>query len=196
VEKGRFRRDLYYRLSVLPLEIPPLRERREDILPMARSFLEETGRRLNLPARALTKEDEATLLAYDFPGNVRELQNVVERALVLQASGPGLRLGLGRGTAPPLSSLAVTNGAAAVATNGSAPVKSGSSTNGAATNGAPHDEVVPMAALREMERRNIVNALIQCDWQIAGERGAARLLAMKPSTLAYRMKQLDIDRPK
>ncbi len=80
VESGRFRRDLFYRLSVVPIVVPPLRERREDILPMARQFLLATSARLHLPLRSLSSADEAHLQAYDFPGNVRELQNLIERA--------------------------------------------------------------------------------------------------------------------
>src|SRR5882757_8284900 len=97
VERGRFRRDLFYRLNVLPVEVPPLRERREDVLPMARQFLEATAARLHLPARGLSAADEGRLEAYDFPGNVRELQNLIERALVLAShEGSSLRLQLGK----------------------------------------------------------------------------------------------------
>src|SRR5690606_28732419 len=95
VERGVFRRDLYYRLSVLPIHVPPLRERKEDILPMARRFVAAASRRLNFPVSQLSEADERALLGYAFPGNVRELQNIVERALVLGATDPhgrGLRL--------------------------------------------------------------------------------------------------------
>src|SRR6478735_9705903 len=101
VDNGRFRRDLFYRLSVVPIVVPPLRERREDILPMARQFLLATSARLHLPLRSLSAADEARLQAYDFPGNVRELQNLIERALVLAShEGVGLKLHLGKNGLP------------------------------------------------------------------------------------------------
>lgn len=87
VDVGRFRLDLYYRLGVFPLELPPLRERREDILPLATHFLELACRRSNLAMPRLTKGDVQRLQQYDWPGNVRELQNVIERAAILARGG-------------------------------------------------------------------------------------------------------------
>ncbi len=173
VEQGRFRRDLYYRLSVLPLEIPPLRDRREDILPMAGCFLRATARRLHKPEPVLDSEAEKALLAYDYPGNVRELQNVVERAVVLWTGHGKLRLDPARlhpaiSQAPP----------------------------GPAREPAEDVEVVSAPALREIERKSILNALSRCDFRVAGDRGAARLLGMSPSTLTYRMRRLGIHRPR
>jgi transcriptional regulator with GAF, ATPase, and Fis domain len=170
VESGRFRRDLFYRLSVVPIVVPPLRERREDILPMARQFLEATAARLHLAARALSAADEARLEAYDFPGNVRELQNLIERALVLAShEGSGLRLQLGKHSLLPTPPPAVGE-----------------------SNG---NEVLSERHFQALERQNIENALGRCDWRIAGERGAAALLGLSPSTLSYRMKQLGVTRP-
>jgi transcriptional regulator with GAF, ATPase, and Fis domain len=172
VEQGRFRRDLYYRLSVLPLEIPPLRERREDILPMARCFVRATSRRLHKAEPTLDAEAESALLSYDYPGNARELQNIIERAVVLSQAHGTLKLDLARPSS-------------------ARPPASPSSTE--------HDglaEVVPAAALRDIERRNILNALSRCDFRVAGERGAARLLGISPSTLTYRMRRLGIRRPR
>jgi transcriptional regulator with GAF, ATPase, and Fis domain len=172
VEQGRFRRDLYYRLSVLPIEVPPLRERRDDILPMARSFLQGAARRLHVQEPRLGPAAEAVLLAYDFPGNVRELQNVIERAVVLApTTGGSLRFDLAREPAPrpsPPSDRPID------------PQR--------------HADVVPTAVLRELRRRNIENALTRCDYQIAGEQGAAKMLGMSPSTLAYQIKRLGIRR--
>ena len=90
---GRFRKDLYYRLSVFPIEIPPLRERREDILPLAEHFLKLHRRNLGRPHLAFEDDHRRRLLAYDWPGNVRELQHVIERAVILAREGP-LRLDL------------------------------------------------------------------------------------------------------
>src|SRR5262249_10800922 len=88
VEAGRFRRDLYYRLNVLPIEVPPLRERREDVLPLAKSFLAAAARREGIAEPVLTPLEEAALEAYDFPGNVRELENLIERMVVLGQRAP------------------------------------------------------------------------------------------------------------
>jgi DNA-binding NtrC family response regulator len=83
VAAGRFRQDLYYRLRVIEIRIPPLRERHDDVLPLARRFLTETAARLKLPVNAFSPRAADQLLKWDWPGNVRELQNVVERAIVL-----------------------------------------------------------------------------------------------------------------
>jgi transcriptional regulator with GAF, ATPase, and Fis domain len=177
IERGRFRRDLYYRLSVLPIEVPPLRERRADILPMARSFLGATARRLHMPEPTLDQAAEAALLSYDFPGNARELQNVIERAVVLAPSAQGaLRFDLTKtstGTARAPAELV----------------------NGPPLDPEQHSEVVPIAVLRALERQNILNALARCEFRIAGDQGAARMLGMSASTLAYRVKRLRIRRP-
>jgi transcriptional regulator with GAF, ATPase, and Fis domain len=176
VEKGRFRRDLFYRLNVLPVEVPPLRERRADILPMARRFLKNTAHRLHLPERALSSADEQALLDYDFPGNVRELQNIIERAVVLTTRDDvGLGLELARPSQWPAPASART---------------------GALEAPAGTDEVMSEPAFRELERQNLLNALRRCDFRIAGERGAAKLLGLSPSTLAYRMKQLGLEKPR
>jgi transcriptional regulator with GAF, ATPase, and Fis domain len=174
VERGRFRRDLYYRLSVLPIEVPPLRERLDDIVPMARAFLASAAKRLGLGKRVLTPEDEAALLAYDFPGNVRELQSIIERALVLPAShAPGLQLHLSRSLSNAGNGHPTTPPAA-----------------------LPAAEVLTKGGLRELERKNIEAALSRCEYRVAGDRGAARLLGLSPSTLSYRMKQLGLLRPR
>ena len=173
-EKGTFRRDLYYRVSVLPIEVPPLRERREDILPLARGFLTTTAARLHVPVPPLDPGAEATLLAYDFPGNARELQNLVERAVVLLPMTQGrLRFDFARPetkSAPP-------------------PAFEGSTTPA-----LPPSDVVPATAIRDLERRNVLKALERCKFKVSGEGGAARMLGMSASTLAYRMKQLGIRR--
>jgi transcriptional regulator with GAF, ATPase, and Fis domain len=85
VAAGRFREDLYYRINVVPLAIPPLRERKEDIPLLARTFLAKYASRYGRPQIGLTKKDEAKLMGYDWPGNVRELENVVERTVLLSA---------------------------------------------------------------------------------------------------------------
>ena len=176
VEAGRFRLDLFYRLSVFPLEVPPLRTRREDILPLAHACLRAAAQKFNATPPPLSDEAEQALLAYDFPGNIRELQNIIERAVVLQRSeGGDLYLQLvRRGTARSGPSSAIA-----------AP---------ALDPEAEHWGIIPAARFRDLERKNILAALDRCSWRVAGDRGAAKLLGMKPSTLAYQMKTLGIER--
>jgi len=104
ISKGRFREDLYFRLSVFRIDIPPLRERTEDLLPLAEALLEELRSELGRKGVTLGQKAQARLLAYPFPGNVRELKNVLERALVLEA-GPELELDVLVGQKPHLSPL-------------------------------------------------------------------------------------------
>ena len=180
VEAGTFRRDLYYRLSVLPIHVPPLRQRREDILPMARRFLHGTAQRLNLPARPLSPEYERMLLAYEFPGNVRELQNIIERDLVLrrdERGQPWRELGTVASSPPGPREPAPPSSAREPSATGDPPV-------------------LTLAELRDLEHRNFVKAMEASGYQIAGPRGAARLLGMSPSTLSYHLKRLGIERPK
>ena len=92
VKAGKFRQDLYYRLNVIRLEVPPLRDRREDVPELARYFLERCAREHNKTVRALSPDALRALDAYSFPGNVRELENIIERAVAL-AQGPLIGLG-------------------------------------------------------------------------------------------------------
>ena len=85
VRDGLFREDLYYRLAVVPLAIPPLRERREDIAELCELFLVQAARDLKVPVRRLNADAMRTLAAYDFPGNIRELRNLIERACILSS---------------------------------------------------------------------------------------------------------------
>jgi transcriptional regulator with GAF, ATPase, and Fis domain len=189
VDAGTFRRDLYYRLSVLPIHVPPLRQRREDILPLARRFLHATAQRLNLPARPLSPEYERTLLGYDFPGNVRELQNIIERDLVLrrdEGRGPLREVGGPLATDAAGDAPASSQPASRESSPGSSPVP-GSGADGA---------VLTLAELRALEHRNFIKAMEVSGFQIAGPRGAARLLGMSPSTLSYHLKRLGIEKPK
>src|SRR5213076_3386940 len=112
---GRFRQDLYYRLSVFPLEVPPLRARRDDIVPLAEHFLRVSSAKLGRAALTLDEAQRQMLLAYDWPGNVRELQHVIERAVIL-SPGPPLRLErallVGQPTLPPCPPMFSTTPAA------------------------------------------------------------------------------------
>ncbi|HEY6728071.1 MAG TPA: sigma 54-interacting transcriptional regulator [Polyangiaceae bacterium] len=175
IRAGRFRQDLYYRLKVVPIAVPPLRERPEDIVPMARQFLLDFARHLNVKVPLLTSDDERSMTTYEFPGNVRELRNVIERAVVM-ARSTDRRLSLHL----PAPSVPAVAPALLVST--------------AQSDDTPLAPVIPAARFREMERENIVNALRHCNGRIAGRHGAAALLGLKPSTLSYQMKALGIRR--
>jgi transcriptional regulator with GAF, ATPase, and Fis domain len=161
VKEGRFREDLYYRLNVFPIEVAPLRERRQDIPALARHFIAKAAPKLKRPVLPLHEEASRRLSRYDWPGNIRELQNVIERALILSKDGP-LRIDLPGAPDVPLANVEVDDATGAVLTD---------------------------AEMKQHERDNLVRALERCDWQIYGEGGAAELLGVKPSTLASRMKK-------
>ena len=170
VRAGRFREDLFYRLSVFPIRIPPLRERKEDIVLLAPHFLEQACRKLNRPDLRLTEADMAELQAYDWPGNVRELQNTLERG-VITAQGRRPRLHIPR-TSGPASSIQGPD---------SEPGEDGD------------PEVVSEAEMERRVRKNILAALEKSGGKIYGEGGAAELLGIPPTTLASRLKTLEID---
>jgi PAS domain S-box-containing protein len=166
VKAGRFREDLYYRLSVFPIEVPPLRERREDIGVLAQHFADLACSELGREPLSVTRAQVSVLETHDWPGNVRELKNVMERAVIL-SPGKRLRLDL------------VMSGDASV----SAPVRKPESAAG---------EFLTEEEFRKFEKANLVSALEAADWRISGDRGAAELLGLKPSTVAYRMKRLGV----
>ncbi len=170
VEAGRFRQDLYYRLNVFPIEVAPLKRRKEDIPLLVTQFLEQAARQLNCPAPRLTQADVLRLQAYDWPGNVRELQNVIERAVITSRCGP-LQFDLPPGEiAPPTATRAIPAGATG-------------------------PDVVPVGEIRRQERQNILAALQRTRWKIHGPGGAAELLGIKPTTLASRIKKLGLKKP-
>jgi len=171
VEAGQFRQDLYYRLNVFPIEVTPLRQRKEDIPLLAARFVQVAARRLNCPQPRLTHADILHLQQYDWPGNVRELQNVLERAIITA------RLGVLHFDLP---------GAEIAPHSGPAPT--------AAETYCP--EIVPDAEMKRRERENILAALRCTGWKVYGRGGAAELLRMKPTTLASRMKKMSIVRPR
>jgi PAS domain S-box-containing protein len=169
VKEGTFREDLYYRLSVFPLRLPPLREREDDVLIIANKLIEKLSRQMGRPVTPLSESASATLLAYSWPGNVRELRNVIERALITSGKGM-LRL----------------DGVLPEAAPGNAPAPA------PATPTAIMDE----RRLRQIERDNMIAALQQTGWRVAGENGAASLIGISPSTFKSRMKALEITRPR
>jgi len=158
IETGTFREDLFYRLNVFPLEIPPLRDRQEDIPLLATHFLHKYVTRFGKNITSITNRTMESLLQYPWPGNVRELENIIERAIITS-----------RG-----SKLVLANSLVAVKNNKSADGK--------------------IVTLEENEKEHILKALEATYWRISGEKGAAKLLGLKRTTLEARIKKLQINR--
>jgi formate hydrogenlyase transcriptional activator len=171
VSENKFRADLYYRLNVFPVRVPPLRERPEDIPLLVRHFVQQFSRRLGKVVDAIPTETMAALTQYSWPGNIRELQNVIERAVIL-TNGPVLTVRTEdlRPSQKSPATVSPINGQGAQAT---------------APNGM-------RAALEEAERQQILAALEKTNWIVAGRDGAAALLGLKRSTLQSRMQKLGI----
>ena len=169
IVQGDFREDLFYRLSVFPVDVPPLRERGEDIVQLAQYFLEQTCNDFGRDALTLTRAQTANLRAYDWPGNVRELKNVIERAVIL-STGKVLRLDLS------MPGLKVDSHEMAVTA-------------------ANNDEVLTETDMREFQKSNTIRALNRANWKVSGKGGAAELLGVRPTTLADRVRTLRIKKP-
>jgi formate hydrogenlyase transcriptional activator len=168
IRERRFREDLYYRLSVFPVKLPPLRERKEDLKHLTVVLLEEQARRTGLRGRHVTPEGLARLASYDWPGNIRELANVLERATILS---PKRELGPAVLDLP--SRAAVDRGHVSPRVTGSA---------------------VRVGTLDEVQRAHIERVLALTDGRLYGKGGAAERLGLKPSTLQSRMKKLGVHR--
>jgi PAS domain S-box-containing protein len=173
VADGSFRADLFYRLNVFPIPMPPLRERRGDIPLLVHYFLDKYAVKIGRPVNAVSNDTMQRLLRYSWPGNIRELENVIERAMIL-STGRALELG------PHLLGVPEREERAARAMEPDARPD----VEGAA--GVP--------TLEEAQRRHILRTLQQCDWVVDGPRGAARILRLNPNTLRSRMKKLGIRR--
>jgi formate hydrogenlyase transcriptional activator len=169
VEEQKFRSDLFYRLSVFPVRIPALRERPEDIPLLVRHFTQQFAGRMNKRIESISSETMCVLCDHHWPGNIRELQNVIERAVIL-SSGPVLGVAV--------SDLR----------------SSDCSTPSCASSAKPTKQGNLQSILEETERKWILNALEQTHWVIAGPKGAAAYLGMKRSTLQARMQKFGIAR--
>ena len=165
VTDGRFRQDLYYRLSVFPLTLPPLRERREDIPALVRHFAAHVARKVGVAVPEISDSRLACLIDYSWPGNIRELQNEVERAMILSRGGP----------------LAFSSPAQGRAQMDPAVSEDGS--------------IVREGDWQHMQRDNMLRALKRTKWRVDGPGGAAELLDVRPTTLRSRMKVMGIERP-
>lgn len=169
IVEGQFREDLFYRLSVFPVDVPPLRERGEDVVQLAQHFLEQTCRDFGREKMTLTRAQADNLRRYDWPGNVRELKNVIERAVIL-SSGTVLRLDK---SMPDLK----------IDQNGVVNVEFG------------EERVLTEKEMREFQKNNIVAALKHSNWRVSGPGGAAETLGVRPTTLADRIRTLGIKKP-
>lgn len=172
VEAGRFRQDFFYRLNVFPIEVAPLRERKEDIPLLAEHFLKLAARKMSCSRLPLVPDNFRELQGYDWPGNARELQNVIERAVITVPTGL-LQFDLPSHGKPwkwsPFSPK---------------PVKESVGRG-----------FLSEAEMRQRERQNTIAALISCGWKVYGAGGAARVLGLKPTTLIARMKKMGIRKP-
>jgi PAS domain S-box-containing protein len=174
VKDGDFRRDLLYRLNVFPIHVPPLRERGDDIVLLAEAFLRKFVKRGHRSALRLTDDCKVRLKSYDWPGNIRELENVIERAVITSKDGRTLNL----------------DRALPEAASGSRqpPVST-------EPNHEP-ERILTSTEMNELERKNILRALDATSWRVSGSDGAAERLGLHPSTLSSRMRALGIERPR
>jgi len=170
VSEQKFRLDLFFRLNVFPVRVPPLREREGDIPLLVRHFAQQFSRRMNKMIETIPSATMDALCRYHWPGNIRELQNVIERAVII-STGPVLNLDVADLRLPSTSN---------------APQRGGASN--AKTTGTLRD------VLKETERQRILETLKQCHWVVAGANGAASRLGMNRSTLQVRMRKLGISR--
>jgi len=164
VQEGNFREDLYYRLMVFPIEVPPLRERLDDIPLLTRHFLDESCKRFKKQCYGLSEQTVNILKDYHWPGNIRELQNVIERAVIL-SSGISLHI-------DPQLMMSDANAQNETFTERVGLLKA--------------DEI------KHLERENIIAALNKTNWKISGKNSASDLLGMNASTLNSRIVKLGI----
>jgi transcriptional regulator with GAF, ATPase, and Fis domain len=170
VDEGRFRLDLYYRLGVFPIEVPPLRDRRDDIPTLVAHFVQQASLQFHVPLPSVPAREMERAQQYDWPGNVRELQNVAERAVIVSH---------GSKLAFDLPASLTSSGKPAIQVHRTS---------------IPVEAVITERDWRNLERANIVAALRQANLRISGKGGAADLLGINPSTLTSRMKTLGISR--
>jgi formate hydrogenlyase transcriptional activator len=170
VAEGTFRQDLYYRLNVFPVQLPPLRQRREDIPPLVHYFVRRFSLKIGRKISRIQRETMERLVSYPWPGNVRELENVIERAVILS-----------RGSELEVAPDVLPEVAAVVQTQAAAPEEK-------------RPDSLPPHSIDQVERNHILDVLMRTNWRIEGTKGAAALLNLNPSTLRSRMKKLGVQR--
>jgi PAS domain S-box-containing protein len=167
---GEFREDLFYRISVFPVDVPPLRERGDDIIQLAQHFLDLACNDFGRPRLKLTRAQANLLQEYDWPGNVRELKNVIERAVIL-SPGNVLRLELSMPHVREARPVDITPVAQRIT------------------------GILTEKEMREYQKQNLIAALEETNWRVSGPDGAAELLGVKPTTLADRIRSFGVRRP-
>jgi transcriptional regulator with GAF, ATPase, and Fis domain len=172
VAAGRFREDLYYRLNVFPIQVVSLRERKEDLSLLATHFIRLSAKELGCPKPRLTQAGVVQLQSYDWPGNIRELRNLIERAVIL-ARGGALEFDL------PAASDALPIAPSSKAVDEANTVR----------------EFFTEPEMQQRERENLLAVLKKSGWKIKGVNGAAEFLGVKPTTLLSRMKKMGLKRP-
>ncbi|GAA4430599.1 hypothetical protein GCM10023188_17410 [Pontibacter saemangeumensis] len=165
VGKGQFREDLYYRLNVIPIPVPPLRKRGEDVILLAEAFIRQCAKRMGIPPMLLNEKNKLALRSYHWPGNVRELQNIIERGMIISSDG---KLNLIPLIAP-----------------ASHPTKHRQPEQGT-------DKILTEEEMKELELKNIMRALEKTHWKVSGKDGAAALLHIPSTTLNSRIMKLGI----
>lgn len=166
-KEGKFREDLYYRLNVFPIVVPPLRDRGEDIHLIAQEMIDQFAAKLNKKVAALSEEDKMAFSAYSWPGNVRELQNIVERAVIVSQNNK-------------------LSWEALIPNSGEEGIK---------VNSEELSKIYTSTEMTALERENILKALRKTAWKVSGQGGAAALLQLRPTTLTSKIKALNIKRP-
>jgi transcriptional regulator with GAF, ATPase, and Fis domain len=167
IKKGKFREDLYYRLNVYPLMVPPLKERGDDIVILALEFVNKYSRKLGMNPPRLTPNSIHRLKEYNWPGNVRELQNIIERSVILSHNGE----------------IELNN----ILPGNNSPVLVEDSEE-------YNSKILSQKELLKLERENIIKALNSTGGKISGDNGAAKLLGLPASTLSSRIKALGINK--
>jgi formate hydrogenlyase transcriptional activator len=182
VSEQKFRSDLYYRLNVFPVRVPALRERPDDIPLLVRHFVQQFSRRMNRSVDTISSETMTTLVRYHWPGNIRELQNVIERAVIL-SSGSVLKV--------PTDELRLRD---SISAKGDRSVLRDAGADAPPVGDSDKGRL--RAALNDAERQEIVATLEKTNWKVAGPHGAAALLGMNRSTLQSRMQKLGVRIPR
>lgn len=171
IENKKFREDLYYRLNVFPITVPPLRDRIDDIPLLSLFFANKLTQEMNFQKTELSKANILDLQSYNWPGNVRELENYLERALILSKSKNF-----------DFSDLLKSDQRSLAKENGSSKPRYS-------------EDILSHNDLRQLERENMIKALKHSNWKIYGKSGASELLGIKPTTLIERMKRAGIRKP-
>jgi transcriptional regulator with GAF, ATPase, and Fis domain len=167
IQRGAFREDLYYRLDVFPIGVPPLKDRKVDIPLLVEHFVKLISQKMNRHPPRMTEDEMRALIEYDWPGNIRELKNIIERMVITRR--PDLVL----------HELTLSPRASGGGRRNKTPE-------------APGQGILTEKDLRELEKKNMQEALRRTNWKIYGPRGAAKLLDINPTTLISRLKKLGI----